>query len=149
MLSKLKSHQIYFKMCTSEFEGTSNIKWFWANSLPSHSLVSWNHQKLKVFNRKFFLISILAKGSILDVWQGSEYTNEYDCKMIAKRLLMRTGKHKNNGVYWYEMSYALSTYSRLHCIQFPLSDFSSTKIVFFIFFITCYHSFYRYCHCQE
>ena len=98
MLSKLKSHQIYFKMCTSEFEGTSNIKWFWANSLPSHSLVSWNHQKLKVFNRKFFLISILAKGSILDVWQGSEYTNEYGCKILAKRVLMRTGKHKNRGV---------------------------------------------------
>ena len=135
---------------TNEFEGTSNMKWFWANSLPLHSPVPWNHQKIIGFQQKeFFLITILAKGSILDVWQGSEYTNEYGCKILAKRLLMRTGKHKNKGVYWYEKSYALSTYSCLHCIQFPLFDFSSTKIVFFIFFITFYHSFYRYCHCQE
>ena len=63
---------------------------------------------------------------------------------------MRTGKHKNKGVYWYEKSYALSTYSRLHCIQFPLFDLSSSNtifififiiIFFFIFFITFYDDF--------
>ena len=159
MYLNYKSKQIGFEIeissdllenvCTSEFEGTSNMKCFWANSLPSHSPISWNHKKLWVFNRKFFLITILAKSSILDVWQGSEYTNEYGCKILAKRLLMRTEKHKNKGVYWYEKSYAFSTYSRLHCIQFHLLDFSSAKIVFFISFITFCHSFYRYCHCQE
>ena len=63
---------------------------------------------------------------------------------------MRTGKHKNKGVYWYEKSYALSTYSRLHCIQFPLFDLSSSNtifififiiIFFFFFFITFYDNF--------
>ena len=88
-------------------------------------------KKIIGFQQKdFFLITVHAKGSILDVWQGSEYTNEHGCKILAKWSLMITGKHKNKGVYWYEKSYALSTYSRLHCIQFPLFDFSSTRIVF-------------------
>ena len=63
---------------------------------------------------------------------------------------MRTGKHRNKGVYWHEKSYALSTYSRLHCIQFPLFDLSSSNtifififiiIFFFFFFITFYDNF--------
>ena len=105
------------------------MNWLWANSLPLHSPVPWNHQKIIGFQQKeFFPITFLAKGSILDVWQGSEYTNEYGCKILAERLLMKTGKHKNKWVYSYKKSYALSTYSRHHCIQFPLFDFSSTKI---------------------
>ena len=65
----------------------------------------------------------------MDVWQGSEYANEYGCKILAKWLLMSAGKHRNKGVYWYEKVYALSTYSCLHCSQFPLFDFSNTKTV--------------------
>ena len=45
--------------------------------------------------------------------------------------------------------YALYTYSCLHFIQFPLFDFPSTKTVFFIFYITLYHTFYRCFHCQK
>ena len=131
-------------LCTSEFEGTSDIKLFWTTSLSLHSLVRWNHQKIIGFQQKlFFLTTILTIASILYVLQGFEYTNEYDCKILAKRLLMRTGNQRNKGVYWFEKSYALSTYSHFYCTQFPLFDFSSTKIAFFIFYITFYHSFYR------
>ena len=131
-MSKLKSHQIYLKMCAlvnlkalliwSDFERIHYLC-----TPPSPGII----KKIIGFQQKdFLLITVLAKGSILDVWQGSEYTNEHGCKILAKWSLMITGKHKNKGVYWYEKSYALSTYSRLHCIQFPLFDFSSTRIVF-------------------
>ena len=33
---------------------------------------------------EFFLITILAEDSTMDVWQGSEYANEYDFKILAK-----------------------------------------------------------------
>ena len=54
---------------------------------------------------EFFLIIILAKDSILDIWQGSEYTNEYGCKILAKSLLMKTGKHRYIEVYWYKKTF--------------------------------------------
>ena len=112
------------------------------------SPVPWFHKKNYSLSTGiyFFLISHLPKDSILDVFQDREYANKYDFKMLAKLLLMSTGKHRNKGVHWYGESYVLSTYSCLHFIQFPLFDFSSTKTVFFSLFS---HSFYRYCHCQE
>ena len=112
------------------------------------SPVPWFHKKNYSLSTGiyFFLISHLPKDSILDVFQDREYANEYDFKILAKLLLMSTGKHRNKGVHWYGESYVLSTYSCLHFIQFPLFDFSSTKTVFFSLFS---HSFYRYCHCQE
>ena len=85
-------------VCTSEFEGTFDMKLFWTTSLHLHSLFPWNHQKIIGFQQKlFFLITILIKGSILYVLQGFEYTNECGCKIFAKRLLMRTGKQRNKG----------------------------------------------------
>ena len=108
------------------------------SDLPLHSPVSWNRQKIIGFQQEeFFLITILAKGSILDVWQGSKNTNEYGCKILAKRLLMTTGKRKNKGVHWHEKGYVLSAHSRLHCIPFPLifqapSFFSFSSLHFII-----------------
>ena len=55
----------------------------------------------------------------VDVWQDSECANKYGCKILAKGLLMSTGKHQNKGVNWYEKGYASSVYSCLYCIQFP------------------------------
>ena len=46
-----------------------------------------------------FLITILAKSYILNVWKGSQYVNEYCCKIFAEWLLMTTGMHWNIGVY--------------------------------------------------
>ena len=54
---------------------------------------------------------------------------------------MSSGKHRHKGVHWYGKGYALSTYSSLHCVQFPLSDISSTKKVFFHFLHIFYHLF--------
>ena len=88
-------------------------------------------QELLVFNG-LFLIAILGKDSILDVWQSSEYANEYGCKIFAKWSLVSTKKHQNIMVHWYEKSYALSTYSLFmpNFIQFALLDFSSPKTSF-------------------
>ena len=83
--------------------------------------IPWNHQKNYRFwtGIKFFLLTILAKYSILDVCQGSKCTSEYCYKILAKWLLMSIGKHQNKGVYWYEKGFTLSTHSCLHCSQFP------------------------------
>ena len=94
-------------VCTSEFEGTFDMKLFWTTSLHLLSLFPWNHQKIIRFQQKlFFLITIRIKGSILYVLQGFEYANEYGCKILVKRLLMRTGNQRNKVVYWFEKSYA-------------------------------------------
>ena len=70
----------------------------------------------------FFLVTILVKGSILDVWQGSEYVNEY-CSKTTDELRKAL---KITGVHWYEMGYVSSTNSCLHfystnpCLHFVL-----------------------------
>ena len=56
-----------------------------------------------------------------DVWQGSEYANEYCCKILSEYYFLSTGKHRNKGVYWYEKSYLLSTYhGYISCSDFIL-----------------------------
>ena len=37
---------------------------------------------------EFFSINIFAKRSILEVWQDSEYVNEYCCKILAELFLV-------------------------------------------------------------
>ena len=144
LVSELKSHHIYFKMCA-----LVNLKvlLIWSD-LPLHSPVSWNRQKIIGFQQEeFFLITILAKGSILDVWQGSKNINEYSCKITCKEITDDNWKaQKQRGALAREGLCVVCTFTpSLHSVS---SDFSSTKF-FFIFFITFYHSFYRYCHCQE
>ena len=57
------------------------------------------------------------KDSILDVWQDSEYANEYGCKILAKWLLMSTVKHRNKGLYRYENTHVFIAFSFL-CLIF-------------------------------
>ena len=54
------SSDLLENVCTSQFEGTFNMKWFWANSLPSHPPVPWNHQKIIGFQRKQSFFSQLS-----------------------------------------------------------------------------------------
>ena len=88
---------------------------------------------------EFFLVTILAKGSILDVWHGSEYGNEYCCKIFAGLLLMSIGKHQNKGVH-VEKGYDSSEYLCLHFIQFFI-------FIFKVWFVIFHLSHYSFCRC--
>ena len=68
---------------------------------PPCSLKSPGNHYFKIV--VFFRLSVFAKWSILELWKGSEYTKDYCCKILAKYLLMSTGKCWNK-------------YSRLHFI---------------------------------
>ena len=93
--------------------------------LPSPEIIK-KHRLSTVIG--IFLVTILAY--IWNVWKGSQYANEYCCKIFAEWLLMSTGMHRNIGVHWYEKGYVSSKYSYLYFIQFSLFDFSSTKTTF-------------------
>ena len=108
-------------VCTTQFEGISNVKWNDVERIHylCTLLVPWNHQKIK--------------DSISDVWQGSEYANEYGCKILAKWLLMSTVKHRNKGLYRYENIHVFIAFSFLCFIfQAPRQFFFSFSSLYFI-----------------
>ena len=95
MLSKLRSHQIYLKMCA-----LVNLKvlLLWSDFeriyYPLHYPFSWNHKKTIGFQWEWsFFMTITRKDSVLYFCQGSEYGSRYGCKILAKWLLKITGKH--------------------------------------------------------
>ena len=109
-------------------------------------LIPWKHQETIYFNgNEFFLETILAKGSILDVWQSSKYTNEYCCsKILGGWLLMSTGKYRNKGLQEGLCYVFMNSFHLVFSVWF----FNATA-VFFIFFIIFCYLFYRYSYCQE
>ena len=82
------------------------------------------------------------QNSILDVWQDSEYANEYGCKILAIYYWWALWSIEINGC----IGTKIFTSSLL-----PVSSvwfFKHQDSFFFIFFIILYHSCYRYCYCQ-
>ena len=122
-------------VCTTQFESTSYVKWNDVERIHylCTLLIPWNHQKIK--EKKF-------QNSILDVWQDSEYANEYGCKILAIYYWWALWSIEINGC----IGTKIFTSSLL-----PVSSvwfFKHQDSFFFIFFIILYHSCYRYCYCQ-
>ena len=73
------SSDLFENECTSQFEGTSKyeviLSEFITLALPPFPEIIKKYRFSTEI--EFFLITVLAKLSILDAWQGSEYANEY------------------------------------------------------------------------
>ena len=127
MVSKLKSDHIYLKMCA-----LLNLKvlLMWSEMMLSEFItfaLSSSPEIIKKLKKK------KIKDSILDVWQDSEYANEYGCKILAKWLLMSTVKHSNKGLYRYENTHVFIAFSFLCLIfQAPRQFFFSFSSLYFI-----------------
>ena len=127
MVLKLKSDHIYLKMCA-----LLNLKvlLMWSEMMLSEFItfaLSSSPEIIKKLKKK------KIKDSILDVWQDSEYANEYGCKILAKWLLMSTVKHRNKGLYRYENIHVFIAFSFLCFIfQAPRQFFFSFSSLYFI-----------------
>ena len=127
MVLKLKSDHIYLKMCA-----LLNLKvlLMWSEMMLSEFItfaLSSSPEIIKKLKKK------KIKDSILDVWQDSEYANEYGCKILAKWLLMSTVKHRNKGLYRYENTHVFIAFSFLCLIfQAPRQFFFSFSSLYFI-----------------
>ena len=132
MVSKLKSDHIYLKMCA-----LLNLKvlLMWSEMMLSEFItfaLSSSPEIIKKLKKK------KIKDSILDVWQDSEYANEYGCKILAKWLLMSTVKHRNKGLYRYENTHVFIAFSFLFLIfQAPRQFFFSFSSLYFIIHVIC------------
>ena len=132
MVSKLKSDHIYLKMCA-----LLNLKvlLMWSEMMLSEFItfaLSSSPEIIKKLKKK------KIKDSILDVWQDSEYANEYGCKILAKWLLMSTVKHRNKGLYRYENIHVFIAFSFLCFIfQAPRQFFFSFSSLYFIIHVIC------------
>ena len=114
-------------VCTSEFECTSNMNWF-TFALPCLLRSSKNYRfpTGRVFSHNYSRKRLHFR-CLAGFWKHQWIRLQNTCKEITDD----NWKAQKQRVHWYEKGYVLSAHSRLHCIPFPLFDFSSTKFFSF------------------